>query len=69
MSPHSSGMLPPMEIDLDSMRTTARLAGFDWSDAELEAIRPVLERTLALLAQLEALHLGDLEPATQYRMV
>jgi len=62
-------MLPPMEIDLDSMRTTARLAGFDWSGAELEAIRPVLERTLALLAQLEALHLGDLEPAMQYRMV
>lgn len=62
-------MLPPMEIDLDSMRRAARLASFDWSDAELEAIRPTLERTLALLARLEALPLGDLEPATQYRMV
>ncbi|PYN55807.1 MAG: hypothetical protein DMD92_16590 [Candidatus Rokuibacteriota bacterium] len=62
-------MLPPMEIDLDSMRSAVRLAGFDWSDAELEAIRPILERTLALLAQLEALRLSDLEPATQYRMV
>jgi hypothetical protein len=58
-----------MEIDLDSMRSAARRAGFDWSDVELEAIRPILERTLALLAQLEALRLGDLEPATQYRMV
>jgi Asp-tRNA(Asn)/Glu-tRNA(Gln) amidotransferase C subunit len=58
-----------MEIDLDSMRSTARLAGFDWSDVELEALRPILERTLALLAQLEALRLSDLEPATQYRMV
>jgi Asp-tRNA(Asn)/Glu-tRNA(Gln) amidotransferase C subunit len=58
-----------MEIDLDSMRSTARLAGFDWSDVELEALRPILERTLALLAQLEALRLGDIEPATQYRMV
>jgi Asp-tRNA(Asn)/Glu-tRNA(Gln) amidotransferase C subunit len=58
-----------MEIDLDSMRSTARLAGFDWSDVELEALRPILERTLALLAQLEALRLSDLEPATQFRMV
>jgi len=62
-------MLPPMEIDLDRMRSAVRLAGFDWSDAELEAIRPILERTLALLAQLEALRISDLEPATQYRMV
>ena len=62
-------MLPPMEIDLDRMRRAVRLAGFDWSDAELEAIRPILERTLALLAQLEALRISDLEPATQYRMV
>jgi len=58
-----------MEIDLDRMRSAVRLAGFDWSDAELEAIRPILERTLALLAQLEALRISDLEPATQYRMV
>ena len=62
-------MLPPMEIDLDRMRSAVRLAGFDWSDAELEAIRPILERSLALLAQLEALRISDLEPATQYRMV
>src|SRR5204863_474611 len=33
MSSHSSGMLPPMEIDLDSMRSAVRLAGFDLRDA------------------------------------
>ena len=69
MLPHSSGMLPPMEIRLETLKSLSQLAGFDWSDAELEAIRPVLERTLTLLAQLEALRLSDLEPATQYRMV
>src|SRR5436190_1685155 len=55
MSPHSSGMLPPMEIDLDSMRTTARLAGFDWSGAELEAFITVCgEQALAVARTAEA---------------
>lgn len=62
-------MLPPMEVNLDTMRRVTRLAGFEWSDAELEAIRPAVERTLELLARLEALPLGDVEPATQYRVI
>lgn len=61
-------MLPPMEINLDTMRRISRLAGFDWSDAELEAIRPATERALDLLARLETLPLGAVEPATQYRV-
>src|SRR3990172_150135 len=40
MPPHSSGMLPPMEITLDALRQVARLAGFEWDDAELEALGP-----------------------------
>jgi hypothetical protein len=40
----------------------------DWSDAELEAIRPMVEASLRLLAGLEALPLDEVEPATQYRM-
>lgn len=55
-------------IDLDTLRRSARLAGFDWSDAELEAIRPMVEASLRLLAGLEALPLDEVEPATQYRM-
>ena len=62
-------MLPPMEINLDTMRRVTRLAGFEWSDAELETIRPTVERTLELLARLETLPLGDVEPATQYRVI
>ena len=46
-----------------------RLSGFDWSDAELEAIRPALARALELLARLETMPLREVEPATQYRVI
>jgi hypothetical protein len=59
-------MNPP--IDLDSLRAAARLAGFAWTDAELEAIRPMVEASLRVLAGLESLPLEDVEPTTQYRM-
>jgi len=51
------------------MRSAMRLAGFDWSDAELEALRPALERAVASLSELERLPLGDAEPTTQYRIL
>ena len=56
-------------LDLDTLRRSARLAGFDWSDAELEAIRPMVEASLRLLGGLETLPLEDVEPTTQYRML
>jgi len=62
-------MLPPMEIDLDTLRRMTRLSGFDWSDAELEAVRPALARALELLARLETMPLREVEPATQYRVI
>jgi hypothetical protein len=55
-------------LDLAALRSAARLAGFDWTDAELEAIRPMVEASLRLLAGLEHLPLDDVEPTTQYRM-
>jgi Asp-tRNA(Asn)/Glu-tRNA(Gln) amidotransferase C subunit len=55
-------------IDLDSLRASARLAGFEWTDAELEAIRPMVEASLRLLAGLDELPLDDVEPTTQYRI-
>lgn len=55
--------------DLDTLRRSARQAGFEWSDAELDAIRPMVEASLRLLAGLESLPLTDVEPATQYRML
>jgi Asp-tRNA(Asn)/Glu-tRNA(Gln) amidotransferase C subunit len=56
-------------IDLDTLRRSARLAGFDWSDAELETIRPMVEASLRLLAGLEELPLEGVEPTTQYRIL
>ena len=55
-------------IDLETLRRMARLAGFAWSDAELEAVRPTLERTIEMLRQLESLPLAGIEPTTLYRV-
>src|SRR6267378_3888725 len=38
-----AGMTPTV-VTLDAMRSAMRLAGFAWSDAELDALRPGLER-------------------------
>ena len=62
-------MLPLMNIDVATLRTAARLAGFEFTDVELEALRPGLERALELLARLEHLPVSSIDPATQYRML
>jgi len=56
-------------IDLDTLRRGALLAGFSWTDAELEEIRPQVLAGLRVLRALEAAPVGDLEPATHYRAV
>jgi Asp-tRNA(Asn)/Glu-tRNA(Gln) amidotransferase C subunit len=56
-------------LDLDTLRAGARLAGFAWTDTELEEIRPQVEAALRLLRVLEAVPVGDAEPTTHYRMV
>lgn len=56
-------------IDLDTLRRDARLAGFTWSDAELEEIRPQVEAALRVLRALEAVPVGTAEPTTHYRTV
>jgi Asp-tRNA(Asn)/Glu-tRNA(Gln) amidotransferase C subunit len=62
-------MLARMEISVESLRRTAALGGFAWTDAELEAIRPAVQRLLESLEQMEQLPLGALEPTTQYRVL
>jgi Asp-tRNA(Asn)/Glu-tRNA(Gln) amidotransferase C subunit len=56
-------------LTLDVLRHGARLAGFAWTDAELEEIRPQVEAALRLLRALEAAPVGDAEPTTHYRTV
>src|SRR3989441_3662787 len=69
MASHSSGMLAPMEIGVETLRRMAALGGVVWTDAELESIRPPVERLLEMLEGLERVPIGDLEPTTPYRVV
>ncbi len=62
-------MLARVEISVESLRRTAALGGFAWTDAELEAIRPAVQRLLESLEQMEQLPLGAVEPTTQYRVL
>jgi len=62
-------MLAPMEIDVEIVRRMAALGGFVWTDAELESLRPAVERLLEMLERLEAVPIGELEPTTQYRVL
>ena len=55
--------------DLESLRHAARLAGFDFTAADLEPLRPAIERALQALERLEALPLASVEPVTHYRIV
>jgi hypothetical protein len=56
-------------FDLETLRRAARVAGFDWSDAELEAIAPAVQASLRLLATLDGLPLDAVDPTTQYRIL
>ena len=57
-----------MEIGVEGMRRMAVAGGFAWTDAELESIRPAVERLLDALERLESVPLGEVEPTTQYRV-
>lgn len=62
-------MLAPMEISVESMKRVAALGGFAWTDAELDPIRPAVQRLLEALERLESVSLGAIEPTTQYRVL
>ena len=56
-------------FDVETLRGAARVAGFAWTVEELEALRPAVEAALRLLAALDDLPLGAVEPTTQYRIL
>jgi hypothetical protein len=60
--------------DLEQLRRLVRAAGFEWSDTELRAARPLAAQAVAASRTLRDLPLRDLplrdlEPATQYRVL
>ncbi len=57
-----------MDVDVATLRRIAALAGFDFTDAQLEGLRPGLDRALEQLRQLETTSVGALEPTTRFRM-
>ena len=68
----AAGILPGVTIepvDLETLRAGARLAGFTWSDAELEEIRPQVQAALRILRALDSADLSSTEPATHYRSI
>ena len=56
-------------MDVETLRRVAQLAGFELSAADLEPIRPAIERALEALARLEALPLGDVEPSSRFGVI
>ena len=55
-------------ITTDLMRRMAELAGYSWTDEELQAIALLVERSLARVDGLESLPLRDVEPGVYFRM-
>ncbi len=56
-------------LSRDALAQWARLAGFEWTEAELDAIAGPLRRALEGLARLERLPLRDVEPVIQFRVL
>ena len=57
-----------VNLSVEAMRQLAALNGFQWTDEELEQIRPALERAMEPVGRLEDLALEAVEPAVQYRV-
>ncbi len=55
-------------VTVEALKSMARLQGYAWSDAEIEAILPQVARGLTLVEKLGALSASDPEPAIQYRL-
>jgi len=58
--------MPPVSVE--AMRQLAALNGFQWTDEDLERLRPAVERVMGLVARLEDLSLDAVEPVVQYRV-
>lgn len=55
-------------VNAKTLRRMAALLGYDWPDEELEALLPLVQKSLETVERLDALALRDVEPAVQYRM-
>ena len=56
-------------VNAKTLKRVAVLLGYDWSEEEIEALLPQVEKSLAMVERLDALEVGDVEPALQYRIL
>lgn len=56
-------------VNAKTLKRVAALLGYDWSDEEIEALLPQVEKSLEMVDRLDALALRDVEPALQYRIL
>ena len=52
----------------DLLRRIAALAGQSWTAEDVAAMAPLVTRTLRLLARLDSMSLGDVEPCVQFQV-
>jgi hypothetical protein len=57
-----------MTLDKDTLRALARAQGLDVGEAELEGLLPLVQATRALVDELGAAPLDDVEPTALYQM-
>jgi hypothetical protein len=56
-------------LTTDTLRTLARVQGLELTDEELAGLLPLVEAGRAMMESLASIPLGDVEPASQYRML
>lgn len=60
------GVPPP--LTRDTLRVLAQAQGLALSEADLDAVLPLVQATRALLDELASAPLADVEPTTLYHM-
>ncbi len=56
-------------VNAKTLKRMAALLGYNWSDEEIEALLPLVQKSLEMVDRLDGLALRDVEPALQYRIL
>jgi Asp-tRNA(Asn)/Glu-tRNA(Gln) amidotransferase C subunit len=56
-------------VNAKTLKRVAALLDYNWSDEEIEALLPQVQKSLEMVDRLDELALRDVEPALQYRVL
>jgi hypothetical protein len=59
----------PVPLTKDALRALAQAQGLTLSDADLEGLLPLVQATRAMIDELNAAPLAEVEPTSQFRML